>query len=270
MPYFVAVIIGYVILFLLTTVLVCRVNHVAMSREHIIRRAYVNNTFARAMMVSCDQEDSGLYTARYQYQYRGVMYEYVKHFFSETPTDSVELVWKKGNPGQPVEADDIEFDKKKYFTNCLFPILIALGVALVVPQAIVFTAVVIYCVWRVVPNVWGAAAATAVCVLVILGMYGSMPMYTSYEHEAYETVAATMPEIDQLEPIDVCNLYDEWYTYNYSYQDWQEIRSIPMVCQFGDSWWEGKERIEWPAKYYKYTDWEYRDRVEEEYRDANP
>ncbi len=273
MSYTMAVVAGYVLTILLTLVIAMLGNYIHYSPDHIIKKAYRNNTCAKATLEQCDASDTGLYTGVYRYQYKGAVYEYVKHFFNEHPTSTVELVWKPATPGQPIEACDIVPARRKVITYSAISMVVAAVLALVVPQGLVLVGVMVYFAWLIIPSLVGAIACTVVGGFIALGLWGSYldaVSYNSFAHDSYQEFASGLSVIDEMEPIEVCHLYEAYMDYNYSYQDWDSVRSMPFACQFGDSWWEGKERLEWPAKYYKYVDWDYRDKIEEAYKDANP
>lgn len=247
---------------------------------------YANNPkgiYAHRVRVGCiasaeleeysEDDTNGVISANYSYHWAGRSYIYTKHYFNEAPAQTLDISWDPANPANAEERGDIHVDRASMRKKVLTTIILLAVVA--IPGNHIWTMVLGIvlgvCLLLHSKPLKAGLIATAVALLVIntLAQYGSN-LYNEYDHERYISTQMRLAAIDEMEPWEVAELYDDYY---YQHMDWVENTSSagkPFMCQYADRWYTKQKEMKWPSHYYRYTDWEYRDKIIEEHENANP
>lgn len=223
-------------------------------------------------MEDYSSDDNGVYTANYSYQWAGRHYSYIKRFFSEQPTPTVDLCWDPATPSMAKEREDLEYDKTaaiKY--TAIMTVLAGIFGFLNYHIAVLISGIII-CGLMMIHN--KGMRVILIGIVCFIGLFFMMGKWTfsysgSYAHQRYEELCVSIKHLDDHTPAEVLDIYDRWYWTREDFDEYASKAHIPFICQFADTYYLDKECPEWPEDYYKYTNWEFRENLREELRYAD-
>lgn len=270
--YYIALVIGWVITVVGITATAYTTYYLSHAPHQVYKSRARRGCVASAELEDFSSDDNNVYTGNYSYQWAGRSYNYTKRFFSEQPTPTVDLCWDPATPNMPKEQADLVFDKHAAIKYSAIMAVLAGIFSLISYQLMVLVLGIVICGLMMLHNKGMKAVLIGlVCFNLAFFTLGEWT-YTygdSYAHTRYEEICMGVRHIDELEPQEILDLYDRWYWTREEFESNISQGRMPFMCQFADTFYMDKELPDWPDDYYKYTQWEFRDKLQEELRHAN-